>query len=305
MELEQEIIEKVENLLTALDFNIGILSGGPGQRPGDITAVKKLKNDKTYGITVEIKTNKDVEKAIKYGIATLEHIDNYSSFDKLLLVIPNVNQTKKSTSEIIEKYLRLNPTKIEIVTLQNIEKWVTDLKGMFQEDEGNEVFILIRNLSKKLIELIAKNPDYLMSLEWRDLERTIYELFEGFGFSATLTPSSKDGGKDIILECQINNQSKSFIVEIKHWRSQQKVGKKAVKEFTKVIISEGREKGLYLSTYGYTNDYYEYLTSTERSKIGFGQQEKIVELCQTFEKIKNGIYLPTDSLEDLLFKNTN
>ncbi|HEX8577154.1 MAG TPA: restriction endonuclease [Flavobacterium sp.] len=304
MESEHEIVERIESLLEALDFNIGILNGGPGQRPGDITAVKQLKNDKTYGITVEVKTNKDIKSAIKNGIATLEHIDTFTWFDKLLLVILDGNETKEKASQIIKEYSRLNPTKIEIITFEKIENWVINLKKIFKEGEGNEVIILIRNLSKQLIELIAKNPRNLMNLDWRDLERTIYELFEGFGFYATLTPPSKDGGKDIILECQIKNQSKSFIIEIKHWRSQQKVGKKSVKEFTKVIINEGRDKGLFLSTYGYTQDYYEFLTSTERSMIGFGEQEKIVELCQTFEKIKNGIYLPVDSLEDLLFKNT-
>jgi len=307
MNSETEIIERIEKLLTDLDFDISLLSGGPGHRPADITAIKRLENNKTYGIAVELKTSNNILQAIRDGIATLERLDAKSSFDKLLLVVKDKGDEikNKKASEIIENYKRLNPTKIEISTLEDIENWVIDLKNIFQDEENSEVFILIRNLSKKLIGLIAKNPSYLMSLEWRDLERTMYELFEGLGFSATLTPPSKDGGKDIILECEIQNESKSFIVEIKHWRSQQKVGTKAVKEFTKVIINEGRNKGLYLSTYGYTQNYYECLTTTERSKIGFGEQDKIVELCQTFEKLKNGIYLPINTLEDLLFENVN
>lgn len=144
-----------------------------------------------------------------------------------------------------------------------------------------------------------------MNLEWRDLERIINELFNEIGFKATLTPPSKDGGKDVILECEIEGIPKSYIVEIKHWRSQQKVGKKAVKEFTKVIINESRTKGLYLSTYGYTQNYYECLTKTERNIIGFGEKAKIVELCQIYEKIKNGIFLPMNSLENLLFQGVD
>lgn len=144
-----------------------------------------------------------------------------------------------------------------------------------------------------------------MNLEWRDLERTIYEIFNEIGFKATLTPASKDGGKDVILECDIDGIPKSYIIEIKHWRSQQKVGQKAIQEFTKVIINEKRNKGLYLSTYGYTQNYYECLSKTERNLVGFGEKEKIVELCHTYEKIKNGLYLPMNSLEDLLFQNVN
>ena len=143
-----------------------------------------------------------------------------------------------------------------------------------------------------------------MSLEWRDLERTITELFNEIAFNATLTPSSKDGGKDVILECEVNNEKKTYIIEIKHWRSGQKVGQKAVKEFTQVIINEKRDKGLYLSTYGYNENYLASLTKIERSKVKFGEKEKIVELCETYEKIKSGLWIPVP-MEDLLFNKTN
>jgi hypothetical protein len=36
-------------------------------------------------------------------------------------------------------------------------------------------------------------------LEWRDLERMMARVMEGLGFKVTLTPPSKDGGKDLIL----------------------------------------------------------------------------------------------------------
>ncbi len=143
-----------------------------------------------------------------------------------------------------------------------------------------------------------------MNLEWRDLERTIAELFEGIGFKVTLTPSSKDGGKDVILECTIDKIKKTFIIEIKHWRSGQRVGKEAVKDFTKVIINEKREKGLFLSTYGFASNYFESLTEREKKIINFGEQEKIIELCKTHEKINSGIWNPVDTLEDILFENT-
>lgn len=168
----------------------------------------------------------------------------------------------------------------------------------------NEVFYYVKQLSKKLIELIVKNPGNLKYLEWRDLERTIAELFEGIGFKITLTPSSKDGGKDVILECKINNIQKSFIIEIKHWRSGQKVGQTAVKEFTNIVTNKKHEKGLYLSTYGFANNYYESLTEKQKSVVRFGKEEKIVELCRTYEKVNNGIWNPTDTLENILLNNT-
>lgn len=303
MEDESEIIERIEKLFEELDFQISDIQGGPGNRGTDVMAIKSLEDNKSYGVAIEIKSNKNLNQAIKDGIETLERVDSQTNFDKLLLVINKNGQIDIKDSELIKQYQLKQPTNIEIITLDSLETWVKDLNGILENKEENEVFVLISNFTKQLISLIAKDPNNLMNLEWRDLERTIYQIFNEIGFKATLTPPSKDGGKDVILECEIEGTSKSYIVEIKHWRSQQKVGQKAIQEFTKVIINEKREKGLYLSTYGYTQNYYECLSKTERNLVGFGEKEKIVELCHTYEKIKNGLYLPMNSLEDLLFQN--
>lgn len=303
METESRIINRLESLLEELDFQISDIQGGPGNRGTDIMAIKRLEKDKTYGIAIELKSNKNLNEAIKSGIETLERVDSLNNFDKLLLVVNKDNQIDEKDSELIKKYQSKQPTNIEIISDADFEKWVQELNGILENKEENEVFAVIRNFAKQLISLILKNPNNLMNLEWRDLERTIHELFNEIGFKATLTPPSKDGGKDVILECEIEGIAKSYIVEIKHWRSQQKVGHKAIREFSKVIINESRDKGLYLSTYGYSQKYYECLTKTERKLIGFGEKEKIVELCETYEKIKNGLYLPMDSLEDVLFQN--
>ena len=305
MESESELIERIQNLFEELDFQISDIQGGPGNRGTDVMAIKRLENNKTYGVAIELKSNKNLNEALKYGIATLERVDSQTNFDKLLLVVNKKSQIENTDVELIKKYQLQQPTNIEIISINDLKTWAQDLNGILQNKEENEVFVLIRNFTKKVISLIAKNPNNLMNLEWRDLERTIHELFNEIGFKATLTPPSKDGGKDVILECEIEGIPKSYIVEIKHWRSQQKVGKKAIKEFTKVIINEKRHKGLYLSTYGYTQNYYECLTKTERNLVGFGEKEKIVELCNTYEKIKNGLYLPMNSLEDILFQNAN
>lgn len=300
---ESKIISRIQNLFEELDFQISEIQRGPGDNGADIIAIKSLENNKSYGIAIELKSNQNLNEAIKYGIETLERVDSQTNFDKLLLVVNKNEKIDNVDEKLIKKYQLKQPTKIEIISLNNLEAWANDLNGILENKEENEVFAVISNFTKQLISLIAKNPNNLMNLEWRDLERTIHEIFNEIGFKASLTPPSKDGGKDIILECEIDGIQKSYIVEIKHWRSQQKVGQKAIKEFTKVIINEKREKGLYLSTYGYTQNYYECLTKTERNIIGFGEKEKIIELCNTYEKIKNGLYLPMNSLEDLLFQN--
>jgi hypothetical protein len=80
--------------------------------------------------------------------------------------------------------------------------------------------------------LIAKDPTLLDDIEWRELEKLLAEVLAGVGYSVTLTPATKDGGKDLILECRPLVGKRTYFVEIKHWRSEQKVGAKTIKDFT-------------------------------------------------------------------------
>lgn len=149
--------------------------------------------------------------------------------------------------------------------------------------------------------MISENPKILNHIEWRELEKTIARALEGLGFSIELTPPAKDGGKDIIANCTIDGIDKTFIIEMKHWRSNQKVGKKIVKEFVEVIVREKRDKGLILATNGYSKNYLELLSVVERKKIDFAEKSKIIEICQTYERRKSGILLP-ENLEEFLFR---
>ncbi len=299
---EMEVSKKLTDILSQIGFSVDFIDNNTRVRNPDFVAKKRFDGEE-YKIAIELKSNSSIREAITYGIKTLTSVKEVAKFDKLLLLLLN-RENIKSFGKSVQDYLKDNPTNIEIINLDDLDRWSIDLQNQLSQKQQNEVFFYVKELSKKLIELIAKNPDNLLHLEWRDLERTVSEMFEGIGFKTTLTPGSKDGGKDVILECTIDKIKKSFIIEIKHWRSGQKVGQKAVKDFIKVIINEKRNKGLYLSTYGYTNNYYERLTEKQKSLIRFGEQEKIVELCKTYEKIRNGIWNPVNSLETVLFENT-
>lgn len=299
---EIEVANKLTKLLGKIGFNVEFSDTNPRLRSPDFIAQKRV-DGLEYKIAIELKGNSNINDAIRNGIKTLTDVNDKSTFDRLLLLLLNSPNSRRIDNSL-HSFLNDNPTNLEIISLDDLEKWSQNLSDELNPVEKNQVIYYIKQLSKKLIELVASNPDNLKQLEWRDLERTIAELFEGIGFKTTLTPSSKDGGKDIILECTINDIQKSFIIEIKHWRSGQKVGKSAVKEFTNIIINEKREKGLYLSTYGFSSNYYESLTEKQKSKVRFGEQEKIVELCRTYEKVNNGIWNPINTLEDILFDNT-
>ncbi|MEI7178143.1 restriction endonuclease [Pectobacterium carotovorum] len=167
----------------------------------------------------------------------------------------------------------------------------------------SEIHYIIKSMSKKFIEAVANNPRALDNLEWRDLERLLAEAFEGIGFTVTLTPPSKDGGKDIILKYEVSGEKKSYIVEVKHWRAGGKVGANDVVSFLNVIVNEKHNAGVFISTYGFTKNAFESLTRIERDTIKFGSEPTVVSICKTYVRINNGLWSPELNSENILLNN--
>jgi restriction system protein len=211
-------------------------------------------------------------------IAPILVSSSMSDYDKLLFV-----SNSRLTHKAEDAARRFGGVKVEIIDLEDIRSWIDRVFGQDQSLK-HEAEIIIRSFSQALAKAVAKDPQALEYVEWRDLERLLAEVFEGLGFGVELTPSSKDGGKDIILQCRLLGIHRSYIVEVKHWRSGKKVSSSAVRSFLTVIEEEGRDGGLYLSTYGYSSDAFQMLTEVERQRLRFGAKEKIVSLCRNYMK---------------------
>lgn len=221
-----------------------------------------------------------------------------NNFDRALLVT-NSRFTKAALNTA-----QVNlPFKLELIDIDSLRSWIDRIEKT-EDYDLNLVNILRRDLSDKLAKCIAENPRYLDDIEWRELERVVQHTFEELGFSSEVTPGSKDGGKDVILRCRINNEEHTYYVELKHWRSGQKVGGAALEEFLQVIINEEVNGGLFLSSYGYCGNAFEMLTAIHRQSLKIGGKQKIYSLCKQYVMSKSGIWSQTDSLIDTLYENT-
>lgn len=218
--------------------------------------------------------------------------------DRAILLI-----NTRFTKEAREAVLREMPFEVELVDLDSLEAWAHRLE-IDEGAAGIQVREILRVVSRKFAAMIAENPRVLDELEWRDIERTVAEVFEGLGFSATLTPPSKDGGKDVVLECTIKGERAEFVVEIKHWRSGSKVGSGALRSFLNVILKESRQGGLFLSTYGFCDNAFEQLSTIDRQRLRFGSEEKVVALCRTYVKAASGLWSPPENLAEVLYEGT-
>ena len=166
------------------------------------------------------------------------------------------------------------------------------------------VNIIRRETSQKLIAVLTKNPRLLDGLEWRELERVLYEVFEGLGFGVRLGRGSKDGGKDITLTCYLDSSMHTYYVEVKHWRSPVGIG--PVRDFLNVIVKEEVDGGLFLSSRGLNRTAVEGLTEIRRSSrpLRIGSGAKINALCQSYVKMMSGMWIPERPPQELLFDET-
>jgi restriction system protein len=189
-----------------------------------------------------------------------------------------------------------NPIKIELVGFSDLVRWANLLRSeRSSPEDGNPIRTVIKEFHRNLIRVVAADIRHFRDLEWRTVEEVMAEVFQGLGFKATLTPSSKDGGKDIILEYVIGGTKFVYYVEIKHWRSKSKVGSNVVKSFLKVVLRDNRKGGLLLSTYGFNGNAFESLTEIERHVVRHGGKEEMHAFCQYYEKARSGLWsAPTD-----------
>ncbi len=207
------------------------------------------------------------------------------------------------TADALKLAHEFTPVTVQLFDLNGLAAWIDRLeKGPLPN--ADRVIFLIKSVSDEFAKLVAANPNILDHLEWRDLERMMERVMEGIGFSVTLTPPSKDGGKDLILTCMVENKRESYIIELKHWRAGKKVGRQAVSDFLQVIVSESRTGGLFLSTSGYTVDPFEGITEINRHRLRLGNRAKIVLLTQTYVKASSGLWSPPTDLLEVLFEST-
>lgn len=257
-----------------------------------IASKGKRKNRHTVGVVFR----KEQTQITKDEVEDLVAACTMDDVDSVIFVSTSPTETNAYDYDR-ENY----PVKFQKLDFEGIRRWI---KKLIDDRDESEVSKILVDCTQRIIEAIFKNPDYLEDVEWRDLERVIAELFRGIGFGVVLTPSSKDGGKDIIVEFQKKDKTLSYIVEIKHWRSNQKVGKDSLVRFVKVVAKEKRTAGLFLATYGFAENALESLTKVERKKARFGDKEKIISLCETYIKGGTGLWLRDFELERVLMEKT-
>jgi len=113
-------------------------------------------------------------------------------------------------------------------------------------------------VNKSLIDKVAKNPDILYSIQPREFEEMVCELFERKGYKVKLTKQTHDGGKDIIILNDSMLGDLIFYAECKRFSKNRPVDVSLVRELYGVVEADRATAGIMVTTSYYSEKAKEY-----------------------------------------------
>jgi len=115
-------------------------------------------------------------------------------------------------------------------------------------ENNKKLQIDLNEVNEELISYLAKHPEYMRELDSRKFEVLIADIFKNKGYDVTLTPETRDGGKDIIALYKSPFGHQLFIVECKRYKEDNKVGVELVRALYGVKAAENYNQAILVTT---------------------------------------------------------
>lgn len=135
-------------------------------------------------------------------------------------------------------------------------------------------------VNKSLLDKVAKNPDILYSIQPREFEEMVCELFERKGYKVKLTKQTHDGGKDIIILNDSMLGDLIFYAECKRFSKNRPVDVSLVRELYGVVEADRATAGIMVTTSYYSEKAKEY-----RNKIKTRMQ--LIDYVELLREIRS------------------
>jgi len=126
--------------------------------------------------------------------------------------------------------------------------------SLITTDQLPAVRVTISEISDALLAEVAREPLLLHKLTPRRFEQIVARIFEDMGYRVTLTPETKDGGFDILLEATLSTGRLLTLVECKKWAPNNPVPVEIVRNLYGVLNMQNASQGLIVTTSRFTSD---------------------------------------------------
>ena len=119
-------------------------------------------------------------------------------------------------------------------------------------EDDKRIQVDLKEINDELITYLVKHPEFMRQMHPRKFEELITEIIRSKGYDVTLTPATKDGGKDIIAIYKTPFGHQMFIVECKRYKEENKVGVEIVRALYGVTQAERFNQAILVTTSTFT-----------------------------------------------------
>lgn len=112
----------------------------------------------------------------------------------------------------------------------------------------------VTTVSDEFLKQLHDNPNLLYELSPRGFEEVVAEILHKLGYDITLTPASRDGGKDIYAAKKSDLGSFLYIVECKRYAPDNKIGVGLIRQLNGVVEAERATAGILATTSFFSKD---------------------------------------------------
>jgi len=149
-------------------------------------------------------------------------------------------------------------------------------------ENNSQIQIELNEINTELIKYLGKHPEYMRHLNPRKFEELIAEIIRSKGYDVTLTPQTRDGGKDIIAIYKSPFGHQMFIIECKRF-NEKKVGVELVRGLYGVKISEHANQGILVTSSTFTKEAIEFVKPL-KFELALKDFNDITQWCKEYNK---------------------
>jgi hypothetical protein len=167
----------------------------------------------------------------------------------------------QSTRDIarLSTYLRELSQESTDLLAERTERLIQEAPEPRKGEPSNRKIVLAttRDLTH-VIEAVAREPKERFKINPRVFEELVAELFDKLGYAVTLTPPTRDGGRDVIAEREDFEGRRILQIECKRYAPDNKVGIDVAQRLVGVVVGYASTSGVIVTTSDYSTDAREY-----------------------------------------------
>lgn len=144
--------------------------------------------------------------------------------------------------------------KLQWSSLSEPQLLYAPLEGAITAETADGVLVVSKSQWDAVIDVLARNPMLMHRMEPRDFEELIAELLAREGLRVKLTPSSRDGGRDILAFADTPIGQHLYYVECKRYAPDNPIDVRFVRQLYGVVEADRATAGLLVTTSRFTKD---------------------------------------------------